>query len=71
MYSTLTQPHTNEDIMYNDQRLIPVDEMVTSLQKEIDDTLWEDTNADVSFQERELKWFMTLKHKGILYDTVF
>lgn len=54
-----------------DERLIPVDEMVNSLQKEIDDTLWEDTNADVSFQERELKWFMTLKHKGILYDTVF
>ena len=57
--------------MENDPRLIPVDEMVNNLQREIDDTLWEDTNADVSFQERELKWFLTLKHKGILYDTTF
>ena len=54
-----------------DERLIPVDEMVNNLQREIDNTLWEDTNADVSFQERELKWFMTLKHKAILYDTTF
>ena len=51
--------------------VLPINQYHTDLQKEIDDTLWEDTNADVSFQERELKWFMTLKHKGILYDTVF
>ena len=57
--------------MENDPRLIPVDEMVNHLQREIDETLWEDTNADVSYQERELKWFLSLKHKGILYDTTF
>ena len=57
--------------MYTDERLIPVDQMCNQLQREIDETLWEDTNADVSYQERELKWFLSLKHKGILYDTVF
>jgi hypothetical protein len=57
--------------MYADDRLIPVDQMCNHLQREIDETLWEDTNADVSYQERELKWFLSLKHKGILYDTTF
>lgn len=57
--------------MYTDDRLIPVDQMCNQLQREIDETLWEDTNADVSYQERELKWFLSLKHKGILYDTTF
>jgi hypothetical protein len=57
--------------MYTDDRLIPVDQMCNHLQREIDETLWEDTNADVSYQERELKWFLSLKHKGILYDTTF
>ena len=57
--------------MENDPRLIPVDEMVNNLQREIDETLWEDTNADVSYQERELKWFLSLKDRGVLYDTTF
>ena len=57
--------------MENDPRLIPVDEMCNQLQRDIDEMQWEDPNADVTFQERELKWFLTLKHKGILYDTKF
>ena len=57
--------------MYNDERLIPVDQMCNQLQREIDETLWEDTNADVSYQERELKWFLSLKDRGVLYDTTF
>ena len=57
--------------MYADDRLIPVDQMCNHLQREIDETLWEDTNADVSYQERELKWFLSLKDRGVLYDTTF
>ena len=57
--------------MYDDERLIPVDQMCNQLQREIDETLWEDTNADVSYQERELKWFLSLKDRGVLYDTTF
>jgi len=55
----------------NDPRLIPVDEMCNKLQRDIDDRLWEDQHADVAFQEQELKWFLTLKEKGIMYDTTF
>jgi hypothetical protein len=57
--------------MKHDPRLIPVDEMCNTLQREIDATLWEDPTEDVSTLERELKWFLGLQTKGILYDTTW
>lgn len=57
--------------MRNDPRLMPVDKAIKQLQIEVDKNLWEDTNSDVSFQERDRKWFMFLRDKGIIYDTTF
>ena len=54
-----------------DDRLIPVDKMVKQLQKQIDTDLWEDPHKDVSFLDRELKWFLGLQEKGIMYDTTW
>lgn len=54
-----------------DERLIPVDKMVNQLQRQIDTELWEDPHKDVSFLDRELKWFLGLQGKGITYDTTW
>lgn len=54
-----------------DERLIPVDKMVNKLQRQIDTELWEDPDKDVSFLDRELKWFLGLQEKGVTYDTTW
>lgn len=52
--------------------LMPVDEYINSLQKEVDDILWEGSNTDrLVFLERELKHFLNLQEQGILYEPIF
>lgn len=51
--------------------LIPVDKYISTLQKKIDDAIWEDTNAKVVPLERELAYFLKLQAKGELYEPMF
>jgi hypothetical protein len=51
--------------------LIPVDQYIKTLQKKIDDTIWEDTNANTDPLDRELAYFLKLQAKGELYEPMF
>ena len=57
--------------MKHDPRLIPVDEMCNTLQREIDEKYWEGNDDNLEFLEKEYKWFLSLQAKGIAYDTTW
>lgn len=52
-----------------DKYLIPVDQHVTKLQKEIDDMLWE--GEDAHTLEWELRHFLKLQAAGVVYEARF
>lgn len=55
----------------NMEYLVPVDEMIKSLHRKIDDNLWEDPEASVTLLEQELKHFLKLQEEGVIYEPVF
>lgn len=51
--------------------LVPVDEHINDLEREIDLILWDEPHADVSILDKELKHFLSLQADGVLYEPTF
>lgn len=53
------------------ERLIPVDQYIADLQKQIDDALWEGDWEDAEHLEHQLQHFLQLQKEGIIYEPRF
>jgi hypothetical protein len=56
------------------ERLIPVDQHIKNLQRNIDNIWWENPDnddIDLEYMESRLKYFLSLKDSGIGYEPTF
>ena len=56
------------------ERLIPVDQHIKDLQRNIDNIWWENPDnddIDLEYMESRLKYFLWLKENGIGYEPTF
>lgn len=76
MYSTLTIHHTNEleNLMTTRNAmdyLVPVDDMINDLQKEIDNVLWDNYGESTEHLQKQLDYYLNLKDEGVIYEPTF
>lgn len=60
--------------MKNAEYLIPVDDYINTLQKEIDNIYWEDNISDkhkLPFLQDQLGHFLKLQESGVVYEPNF
>lgn len=51
--------------------LVPVDDMINDLQREIDDVLWDNYGEPTEHLQRQLDHYLNLKDEGIIYEPTF
>lgn len=51
--------------------LVPVDDMINDLQREIDDVLWDNYGESTEHLQKQLDYYLNLKDEGVIYEPTF
>jgi hypothetical protein len=51
--------------------LVPVDDMINDLQKEIDNVLWDNYGESTEHLQKQLDYYLNLKDEGVIYEPTF